>query len=238
MRVKVLFFASIKELTGEKVISFDIPANTTVRNLKIKIIETYPALKETMDSAVVSVDRNFAFDEELIPENAEIALFPPVSGGAELPALLFVEVTEDEIDLDLITQKIINDHTGAIAVFTGIVRGYTQGDQTFHTDHLVYEAYTPMAELKMRQVAAEIQSQWSAIIGVAIVQRVGRLDAGTPTIAIACSAPHRDTGVFEAARYGIDRMKQIVPIWKKEVGSEGESWVSGDYSPIPTDKEI
>jgi molybdopterin synthase catalytic subunit len=72
--------------------------------------------------------------------------------------------------------------------------------------------------------------------GIAIVQRIGRLDPGTPTVLIACSAAHRDTGVFEAARYGIDRLKEIVPIWKKEVGPGGEEWVEGKYTPKAEDK--
>ena len=79
----------------------------------------------------------------------------------------------------------------------------------------------------------EIRERWPSVEGVAIVQRIGKLMPGTPTVLIACTAGHRDTGVFEAARYGIDRLKQIVPIWKKEVGPEGEEWVEGDYFPSP-----
>jgi molybdopterin synthase catalytic subunit len=90
-----------------------------------------------------------------------------------------------------------------------------------------------MAEEKMAQVADEIREQWPTVEGVAIVQRIGRLYPGTPTVMIACTAGHRDTGVFEAARYGIDRLKQIVPIWKKEITPLGEEWVEGDYHPKP-----
>ena len=86
------------------------------------------------------------------------------------------------------------------------------------------------------QVAEEIRQQWPTVEGIAIVQRIGRLDAGTPTVLIACTAAHRDTGVFEAARYGIDRLKQIVPVWKKEIGPDGEAWVEGDYRPQPRDR--
>ncbi len=81
----------------------------------------------------------------------------------------------------------------------------------------------------MRQVAEEIRSRWPEVEGIAIVQRLGRLDPGTPTTIIACTAAHRDTGVFDAARYGIDRLKEIVPIWKKEVGPQGEAWVEGEH---------
>ncbi len=84
-------------------------------------------------------------------------------------------------------------------------------------------------------LADEMRARWPSLEGIAVVQRVGRLDPGTPTVLIACSAPHRDMGVFEAARYGIDRLKQIVPVWKKEVGSAGAVWVEGDYHPTPAD---
>jgi molybdopterin synthase catalytic subunit len=93
-----------------------------------------------------------------------------------------------------------------------------------------------MAEAKMRQVAEEIRARWPSVEGIAIVQRIGRLEPGTPTVLIACSAAHRDTGVFEAARYGIDRLKEIVPVWKKEVGPSGETWVEGDYFPEPEER--
>ena len=88
-----------------------------------------------------------------------------------------------------------------------------------------------MAEAKMGQVADEIRERWPVVEGIAIVQRIGRLEAGTPTILIACTAAHRDTGVFEAARYGIDRLKEIVPVWKKEIGPDGQEWIEGEYHP-------
>jgi molybdopterin synthase catalytic subunit len=112
-----------------------------------------------------------------------------------------------------------------------MVRAITRRGEPHDTQYLEYEAYKPMAEAKMSQVADEIRDRWPSIEGIAIVQRVGRLDPGTPTVLIACTAPHRDTGVFEAARYGIDRLKEIVPVWKKEVGPHGETWVEGSYSP-------
>ena len=124
--------------------------------------------------------------------------------------------------------------TGAGCVFTGMVRGDTQkAGQPPKTEYLEYEAYVPMAEKKMQQVADEIRDRWPSVEGIALVQRVGRLYPMTPTVLIACTAPHRDTGVFEAARYGIDRLKEIVPIWKKEVGPSGQTWVEGEYIPKP-----
>lgn len=145
----------------------------------------------------------------------------------------FCSIMENELDLDALLASITLPSTGAAAVFTGMVRGVTSRAHPHETLYLEYEAYVPMAEAKMRQVAEEIRSRWPAVEGVAIVQRVGRLYPKTPTVLIACTAAHRDTGVFEAARYGIDRLKEIVPVWKKEVSLEGEQWIEGDYIPGP-----
>jgi len=142
-------------------------------------------------------------------------------------------ITEDEIDLDKLLAQITLDSTGAAAIFTGMVRGITSRGAPHETVYLEYESYKPMAEAKMKQVADEIRARWDTIEGIAIVQRIGRLYPRTPTVLIACTAAHRDTGVFDAARYGIDRLKEIVPVWKKEVGANGEEWVEGDYVPKP-----
>ncbi|HUH96547.1 MAG TPA: molybdenum cofactor biosynthesis protein MoaE [Anaerolineales bacterium] len=150
-------------------------------------------------------------------------------GPTEFPTVFFI--TEAGIDLNDLLAKITLPTTGAAAIFTGMVRGRTVRGEPHETVFLEYEAYVPMAEAKMKQVAEEIRSRWSSVEGIAIVQRVGKLYPQTPTVLIACTAAHRDTGVFEAARYGIDRLKEIVPIWKKEVGSAGESWVEGEYVP-------
>lgn len=147
----------------------------------------------------------------------------------EFPTIF--SITEDEIDLNNLLAKITLSSTGAAAIFTGMVRGLTQRGEAHETDYLEYEAYVPMAEEKMKQVAEEIRARWSSVEGIAIVQRIGKLYPRTPTVLIACTAAHRDTGVFEAARYGIDRLKEIVPIWKKEVSPDGEFWVEGDYFP-------
>ncbi len=149
----------------------------------------------------------------------------------DLPTIY--SITEDEIDLNALVDAITLTATGAAAIFTGMVRGVTTRGDAHDTVFLEYESYKPMAEAKMKQVADEIRERWPVVQGIAIVQRIGRLYPRTPTVLIACSAAHRDTGVFEAARYGIDRLKEIVPVWKKEVGPGGEEWVEGDYIPKP-----
>jgi molybdopterin synthase catalytic subunit len=118
-----------------------------------------------------------------------------------------------------------------VCIFTGVVRGETQREQMPRTTALEYEAYVPMAERKMAQIADEIREHWPMIEKIAIVQRVGMLAPQTPSVVVACAAAHRETGIFEAARYGIDRLKEIVPVWKKEIGPDGEVWVEGKYHP-------
>jgi MoaE-MoaD fusion protein len=152
-------------------------------------------------------------------------------GASEFPTV--ISITEAVLDLDDLLARVTLDSTGAAAIFTGMVRGETKQGDLHETKYLEYEAYKPMAESKMNQVANEIRSQWPAVEGIGIIQRIGRLYPHTPTILIVCTAAHRNTGVFEAARYGIDRLKEIVPIWKKEVGPNGEFWVEGEYIPRP-----
>lgn len=144
-----------------------------------------------------------------------------------------ISLTENDLDLDALLAQITLPTTGAAVIFTGVVRGQTSREKPHETEYLDYEAYQPMAEDKMHQVADEIRQKWPTIEGIVIVQRTGRLYPGTPSTVIACSSSHRDTGVFEAARYGIDRLKEIIPIWKKEIGSFGEQWIEGKYHPKP-----
>jgi molybdopterin synthase catalytic subunit len=144
-----------------------------------------------------------------------------------------ISITEDELDLNALLAEVTLSSTGAAAIFSGMVRGVTSRGDAHETLFLEYEAYQPMAESKMRQIADEIRSRWPTVEGIALVQRVGKLYPKTPTVFIICTAAHRDTGVFDAAHYGIDRLKEIVPVWKKEVGPGGEEWVEGEYHPKP-----
>ncbi len=229
--VTVLFFATLRDRAGVRQVGLKLAEGMTVADFKRRLAADFPGLAQAMGTVLVSVNREFAFDEEVIPGGAEIAVFPPVSGGSQPAFPTIFTITEAELDLDDLLARITLPSTGAACFFTGMVRGVTRRDDPHETVYLEYEAYKPMAEAKMRQVAEEIRARWPTVEGIAIVQRIGRLDPGTPTVLIACSAAHRDTGVFEAARYGIDRLKEIVPVWKKEVGPGGETWVEGGYLP-------
>jgi molybdopterin synthase catalytic subunit len=144
-----------------------------------------------------------------------------------------ISISETELDINELLDNVTLSSSGAAVIFSGLVRGFTDRDDQRETAYLEYEAYSAMAEAKMRQVAGDIRARWPTVEGIAIVQRVGKLFPRTPSVFIVCTAAHRNTGVFEAARYGIDRLKEIVPIWKKEVGPGGEFWVEGDYMPEP-----
>ena len=227
--ISILFFAGLRERAKTYRAELELQENASVADLKAALGTKFPAVVPLLPNALVAVNQAYALDTDLVPPGAEVALFPPVSGGSGFPTIL--KVTDDPLDLDELVEKITLETTGAVCIFSGMVRGVTTRGDAHDTIALEYEAYIPMAESKMAQVADEIRLRWPTVEGIVIVQRIGRLEPKTPTVLIACGAAHRDTGVFEAARYGIDRLKEIVPIWKKEIGPHGEVWVEGDYHP-------
>lgn len=234
MKITVKYFATLRDRVGRRDEQIEVPDATSAEGLKSILAERHPELAESLPTTIMAVNREYVGKEHVIQDEDEVAIFPPVSGGAEPPTIL--SVTEEELDMNAILDRLILPTTGAACVFTGVVRARTERGNPHETDHLEYEAYEPMAEAMMAQVADEIRSDWGDVQGIAIVQRIGTLAPGTPTVLIACTAAHRDSGVFEAARYGIDRLKEIVPIWKKEVGPDGENWMEGDYLPTEGDR--
>ena len=142
-----------------------------------------------------------------------------------------IRVTEEELNINDILARLTRKTVGAVVIFTGIVRGETDVGTIHETVSLEYDAYQSMAEKKMKQIAVAIRKKWPMVQGIAIVQRIGQLFPGMPAVIIACTSAHRNAGIFEAASYGIDRMKEIVPVWKKEIGILGEEWVEGGYIP-------
>jgi MoaE-MoaD fusion protein len=234
-KVTIALYASFREAAGARQIEIELDEAAQVSDLRQILAKKYPQLAAALNNALIAVNKEYAFDDELIPLEAELAVFPPVSGGEACAFPTIFEITSEELDLERLLARISLESSGAACIFTGMVRGVTRRTDPHETEYLEYEAYKPMAEKKMAQIAAEIRQRWPDVQGIALVQRIGRLYPRTPAVIIACTAAHRDTGVFEAARYGIDRLKEIVPVWKKEIGSKGEQWVEGDYLPGPDD---
>ena len=240
MRITVLFFATLRDIVGARQIAVDIDETAnSIEALRRELADRYPAAADNLRVALAAVNEEFAFDHDQLCDGDEVAFFPPVSGGSgdERARPEIYRLPSEPIDHDEIVAAITTEHTGAVCLFSGTVRGQTaKAGHLPQTAYLEYEAYEPMALAKMRQVAAEIRARWIKIEGIAIVQRIGRLQVGDNTVLCACSSPHRDDGCFEAARYGIDRLKEIVPVWKKEVGGAGETWIEGDYRPRSSDR--
>ena len=230
IHLRILFFATLKEVVGKTEIEIEFEKGKTISELKNRLVLEYPQLTDYLPIILVAINQNFAFDSDEILENAEIAFFPPVSGGST-DVDIMVAVSTTEIDFNSLMTNAIQNSTGAMVMFTGVIRGETNNVDHPLTTGLEYEAYAPMAEAKMKQIAAEIQEKWPTIEKIVLIQRIGYMDAGTPTIVVLCTAAHRHTGVFEAAKYGIDRIKEIVPIWKKEISPNGDTWIEGDYIP-------
>jgi MoaE-MoaD fusion protein len=241
MQINVLFFATIRNLIGQKRLTIELEDNAnTIAHVRQEIINRYPAVTDNIKIALTAINEEFSFNNDTIKDGDEVAFFPPVSGGSDEsanPPEIFLLPTEP-INHDGFVASITTSKTGAVCLFSGMVRGKTNKEGHIpDTEYLEYEAYEPMALAKMKQVAQEIRQQWHKVEGIAIAQRIGRLEVGQNTVVIACSSPHRDDGCFEAARYGIDRLKEIVPVWKKEVGADGEAWIEGDYVPSTDDKQ-
>ncbi len=231
MKVTIKLFARMRELAGADTLERDIGQNATVSDLLETLQNEFPRLAEIAPRTVISINQEFADPHSKLAEGDEVAFFPPVSGGSGAHSDKFA-ITFDRISLDEMAAKVVKPETGAVAVFGGVVRNVSAGKWV---EHLEYEAYQEMALAKLRQVAQEAREKWPKVVDIAIVQRIGHLEVGENAVIVAVSSPHRNDGCFEACAYAINRLKQIVPIWKKEVSPTGEEWIEGDYLPSTAD---
>jgi MoaE-MoaD fusion protein len=231
MKVTIKLFAHLRETVGTNLLEREISDTSTVDDLLEALQGEFPALATTTSQTIISLNRQFTAIDTKLREGDEIALFPPVSGGQRQGAQKF-EITLDPISLDDVARRVLRTHTGAVAVFGGVVRDNSGGKSV---SRLEYEAYEEMAVAKLKQVAQEARDQWPDIVDIAIAQRIGSLQVGETAVVVAVSSSHRYDGCFEACRYAIDRLKQIVPIWKKEFTPDGVAWIEGDYHPRPSD---
>lgn len=240
MEFEIRLFASLKDRAGRDRIEVSVEQPATVQDLISAVGRAYPDLALALPTMLVAVNKAFAEPTTTLEAGDEVAFFPPVSGGAgsDFPHPTFFLVAAKAIDLATIQAHLTEPDVGAIVIFSGSVRGETSREGLPPaTIYLEYEAYEEMAELKMGQIAHEIWARWPMVKGIAIVQRIGKLAIGETTTIVACAAGHRDQGAFEAARYGIDRLKEIVPVWKKEVGQDNSVWIEGDYRPNVADNQ-
>jgi molybdopterin synthase catalytic subunit/molybdopterin converting factor small subunit len=206
MPVRVRLFAGLRERAGWSEKELEGIA---------RVGDVWPALElgDEPGGLLYAVNREYAEPGQELRDGDEVALIPPVSGGAFL-------VTEEPLSLDTVVAEVADERAGGIATFIGTVRRQSRGREV---QHLEYEAYAEMAEDVMALLARDLQDTHE-LCGIAIHHRVGRVEIGEPSVVIAVSAPHRQDALA-ACREAIDRLKETVPLWKKEVYEGGEEWI-------------
>jgi len=233
MRVRVLFFGAVKELTGKSHEDVEVRDGGSVRDLLQHYESRVPELKKWFSSLALAVNHHYAGPDTILNPNDEVALLPPVSGGAEQAAEAAatmnspcVRIVRSRIDLEAVLSALKRAEDGAVLLFEGVVRNQTRGRRTLYLD---YEAYEGMALHEMESLAAQALKQFN-VRNVAIVHRLGRLEIGETSVLIAVASAHR-SAAFDACRWLIDTLKRTVPIWKKEYFVDGAVWADGEPFP-------
>lgn len=229
MRVRVLFFGMLKDLLARADETLQLPESATVSDLLAQYQAEVPRLKQMLPSLAVAVNQQYASPNSRLKENDEVALLPPVSGGAGMDSAMTTRraaITHEVITTQEIVNSLKRSEDGATLAFEGIVRNQTRGRRTLYLD---YEAYEPMALQEMEALVSEALNKYQ-IRDLAIVHRLGRLQIGETSVLIAVASAHR-TAAFEACRWLIDTLKRKVPIWKKEYFEDGAVWADGDPFP-------
>ena len=221
MRVTLLYFAVVRERLGRTRDSLELPAGATVRSALDAIAAQEPAIGTLRARIRVAVNEEFADEDHALADGDELALIPPVAGGAEATVRMrHAAVIAHPLSLDRCIAAVVGPGMGGIVTFVGMVRRDSRGTTV---DHLEYEAYGSMATRELERLCGELEAELPGV-RVAVEHRVGTLAVGELAVAIAAAAPHR-AEAFTACRAMIDRLKERVPIWKKEVGEDGETWI-------------
>ena len=237
MTVKVLFFGLLRDLTGRKEERLDLADGARVDGIFQHYVERFPKIGEMAGSIVMARNYEFVDLSSPVADGDEIAFLPPVSGGTSAADSAsqwthqvaesdghFFALTRRPIDSRALAELVRRGEDGAVIVFEGVVRNNSKGRATLFLD---YECYEAMAIRKIAEIGREIAA--STPIGhIAIVHRLGRMEIGEASVAVVVSAPHRKPA-FDAALDGINRLKKLVPIWKKEHFADGEVWVEGEW---------
>ena len=216
--MKVQLFAKCRDAAKASEIKVDYIDGETIAEFKQRVVGEVLGEPTWVRSIVVAVNNQVLDADETFLETDELALIPPVSGGATKREVL----TDSIIDMNKLLVEVQKPENGAVVLFLGVVRNHHEGKKV---DYLEYEAYPSMAEAKLNEIIDEINAKWSDV-DIALIHRTGELKVGEVSIAIAAGSPHR-AEAFEAARHAIERVKVTVPIWKKEFSPDGVSWVEG-----------
>jgi molybdopterin synthase catalytic subunit len=215
MRISVLYFAVFRERLGRDHDDLELPAGATVADAVAALASQHAAIAQLRGKFRCAVNQDFTDDAHALADGDELALIPPVAGG-----MRHVVLTDQALSLDRCIHAVRGPGMGGIVTFTGMVRVHSHGATI---DHLEYEAYAPMAIREMTRLIVEIEAEVPGV-RVAVEHRTGVLAIGDLAVVIAAAAPHR-AEAFTACRAMIDRLKDSVPIWKKEFGTAGEEWV-------------
>jgi molybdopterin converting factor subunit 1 len=232
VRIRVLFFGVIREIVGLREETIEVLEGARLETVLENYSNRFPQVREMAGSVVLALNQQFAPPASMVGEGDEVALLPPVSGGAgvftheisDLETGHFFALTRDPIDGGAVARKLLRGEDGAFVNFEGVARNNTKGRAT---RYLEYECYEPMAIKTMAEIGGAIASSF-AIGRIAMVHRLGRIGIGETSVAVVVTSPHRKPA-FEAALEGINRLKKMVPIWKKEFFVDGEVWVDGEW---------
>jgi len=231
VRIRVLFFGMLKDVAGSAGEVLELPAGATLGSVFEHVAGRFPEFGRLRSSIMMARNHEFAAPGTELSDGDEVAFLPPVSGGSGAvlrdisdEAGHYFALTRETIDSQALVERLRRGEDGAVVVFEGVVRNNTQGRATLFLD---YECYESMAIKLMARLGREIAGA-QAISRIAIVHRLGRMEIGEASVVIVTTAPHRRPA-FEAALDGIDRLKKLVPIWKKEHFADGEVWVEGEW---------
>jgi molybdopterin synthase catalytic subunit len=225
MRVHILVFGVLKDFISEPSALLELPDGARVRDLLAHYRGAFRKQDKLWGSLAVAVNREYVSEAHLLREGDEVALLPPVSGGAAET----VALVREPIDATGLVAGLKAGADGAVVVFDGIVRNHTRGRRTLY---LLYEAYEEMALVQMRGLATKALEDF-AVRNLVVVHRLGQLEVGETSVLIAVAAAHR-AAAFDACRWLIDTLKKTVPIWKKEQFEDGAVWVDGEPFPAET----
>ncbi len=219
MQITIRYFASVRELMGTGHAVAHLSEGASVDDALLSLADG-DAKRETLFRACLPmVNQEYVERSHILQNGDELALIPPVSGGERS----HVEVTERPLDVNKASRLVATPGSGAIALFAGTVRDHARGRTVLRLD---YEAYAPAAEKMLMRICDEIHEFWE-VDSVAILHRTGTLEVGETSVVIAVSSPHR-AEAFEGCRHAIERIKQIVPIWKKEYYEGGSVWIGSE----------